>query len=519
MTHGEIRIRRALISVSDKNGLIELARALADQGVEILSTGGSARTMDEAGVSVTQVSDYTGFPEIMGGRVKTLHPRIHGGILARRGTDDEVARCHDLPPIDLVVVNLYPFAQAISDPDCDFELGIENIDIGGPALVRAAAKNHESVTVVTDPADYPRIIETLPLAPTLDARRELATQAFARTAAYDGQISQWLATRDNNQPELPPLFNLNLVLEKHRALRYGENPHQSAGLYVRRGSAPAGVAGAELLQGKPLSYNNLLDADAAWRAAVQFTDRSACVVVKHGNPCGAAVADDPESACKRALECDPTSAFGGIFAFNRSLDAGAAELIAARFAEVVLAPGFAPEALERLSAKTGLRVLQPAADDDEALELRSISGGWLAQQSDALIKTPENWQVVTRRQPDESQWQAMRFSWATAAAVRSNAIVLAREDRTVGIGAGQMSRIDAVRIAIMKARDHDHILKGASLASDAFFPFADGLEAAAKAGITSVIQPGGSKRDAEVIAAADHHAITMIFTGRRHFRH
>ncbi len=517
MNQGEIHIRRALISVSDKNGLIELARALAGHGVEILSTGGSARMMAEAGLSVTQVSDHTGFPEIMGGRVKTLHPRIHGGILARRGTDDEIARSHDLPPIDLVVVNLYPFARTISDPDCDLDLAIENIDIGGPALLRAAAKNHESVTVVTDPADYARLIETLPLAPTLEARRELATRAFAHTATYDGQISQWLATRNGNPPELPQL--LNLALERHQALRYGENPHQSAGLYVRRGSPPAGVAGAKLLQGKPLSYNNLLDADAAWHAAGLFREACACIVVKHGNPCGAAVADHPESACKRALECDPTSAFGGIFAFNRGLDAGAAELIAARFAEVVLAPGFAREALERLGTKPGLRLLQPAGDDGEALELRSISGGWLAQQSDPLGDIPEDWKVVTLRQPDESQWQAMRFCWTIAATVRSNAIVLARGNRTLGIGAGQMSRVDAVRIAIMKARDHDHGLEGASLASDAFFPFADGLEAAAKAGITSVIQPGGSKRDAEVTAAADRYGMTMVFTGNRHFRH
>ncbi|MFU8877667.1 MAG: bifunctional phosphoribosylaminoimidazolecarboxamide formyltransferase/IMP cyclohydrolase, partial [Wenzhouxiangellaceae bacterium] len=451
MSAGELRIRRALISVSDKRGLAELARALVAHGVEILSTGGSARTLTEAGVPVTEVSDHTGFPEIMGGRVKTLHPRIHGGILARREIDDEVARTHDLPPIDLVVVNLYPFAQTVARPDCSLEQAIENIDIGGPALLRAAAKNHDRVTVVCAPEDYPALIEALPNAPAIEKRRALATRAFAHTCAYDGQISQWLAAQASAAPDIPPL--INLALDQRQVLRYGENPHQPAGLYALREQPPSGVAGAELLQGKPLSYNNLLDADAAWRCVKMFADDCACAVVKHGNPCGAAVADNPQTACRLALECDPTSAFGGIHAFNRPVDVAAAELIVKRFAEVVIAPGFEPGALDSLAGKPNLRLLVPAPESDHALELRSISGGMLIQQSDPVQDAPSDWTVVTERQPDPTEWRALQFVWRITAAVRSNAIVLASENATLGIGAGQMSRVDSVHIAIMKARD------------------------------------------------------------------
>lgn len=512
-----MNIRRALISVSDKHGLVELGRALTGHGIEILSTGGSARALAEAGIGVTEVSDHTGFPEIMGGRVKTLHPRIHAGILARHGIDDQVAHEHDLLPIDLVVVNLYPFAATVSRPDCSLEEAIENIDIGGPALLRAAAKNHDRVTVVCDPRDYAVVLQHLPSAPPLGERRALATRAFAHTAAYDGQISQWLAQRDAKSAGTPPI--INLALDRRQALRYGENPHQHAGLYARRQAAPAGVAGAELLQGKPLSWNNLLDADAAWRAVAMFADDCACVVVKHGNPCGAAIAQDPQSAFQRALECDPTSAFGGILAFNRPLNKAAAEIIAQRFAEVVIAPGFDSDALACLQAKPNLRLLAPAPEFEDALEFRSISGGFLVQQSDPVLDAVADWQVVTEREPSAAERRGLAFVWKVAASVRSNAIVLAGENATLGIGAGQMSRVDAVHIAIMKARDQGHTLDGCCLGSDAFFPFADGLEAAAKAGVRSVIQPGGSMRDQEVIDAANRHGIAMLFTGVRHFRH
>lgn len=511
------RIRRALLSVSDKRGLLELGRALHQHGVEILSTGGSARLLLEHGLPVTEVAQHTGFPEIMGGRVKTLHPRIHGGILARAGIDDDEARTHHLAPIDLVVVNLYPFAETVARPDCRLQDAIEHIDIGGPAMLRAAAKNCDRVTVLCRPDDYPALIAGLPHAPGAEQRRALATRAFACTAAYDEAICQWLAQHDAPGDALPPLLGLNL--ERRQTLRYGENPHQQAALYVERGGPLTGLAGAELLQGKPLSYNNLLDADAAWRGVLTLRDRPGCVIIKHTNPCGAAVGKDLSEALARALACDPTSAFGGIVAFNRPLDGATAEVLATRFIELIVAPGFDDRARAALAAKTELRLLLPGAAAPSGLELRRIDGGWLAQQIDPVDDPREAFAVVTRRQPDKGEWSDLTLAWAVVAMVRSNAIVLARDGATIGIGAGQMSRVDASRIAVMKAADQGIATAGSVLASDAFFPFADGLEAAAAAGVRAVIQPGGSKRDAEVIAAADAHDIAMVFTGRRHFRH
>ncbi|NKI36151.1 bifunctional phosphoribosylaminoimidazolecarboxamide formyltransferase/IMP cyclohydrolase [Wenzhouxiangella sp. XN79A] len=522
MSGSEPRIRRALLSVSDKRGLVELGQALTGHGVELLSTGGSARALREAGLEVMDVSGYTGFPEIMGGRVKTLHPKIHGGILARAGVDDAVAADHGLPPIDLVAVNLYPFADTVADPDCSWADAIENIDIGGPTLVRAAAKNHARVTVLCDPDDYATVIATLPAAPDEALRRRLATRAFAHTAKYDGQISEWLSARTDidtgiDEPGLPPRLSLNL--DRAAALRYGENPHQAAGLYVEREAPRAGLAGAQPLQGKPLSYNNLLDADAAWSAVAGLGEAPACVIIKHTNPCGAARGESPEAAYRKALACDPTSAFGGILAFNRELDGATAEAISRQFAEVVLAPGFSDAAREVLSAKKNLRLIAPGDPARGCYELRRIDGGWLVQQPDALAWDRDAMQVVTKRTPDEREWRDLAFCWSVVAAVRSNAIVLARDEATLGIGAGQMSRVDSARIATRKAAEQGLALDGAVLASDAFFPFADGVETAAEAGVKAIVQPGGSKRDDEVIEAADRHGIAMVFTGRRHFRH
>ncbi|MGK7296792.1 MAG: bifunctional phosphoribosylaminoimidazolecarboxamide formyltransferase/IMP cyclohydrolase [Candidatus Wenzhouxiangella sp. M2_3B_020] len=516
MSTEAIRIRRALISVSDKRGLDELGRALAGAGIELLSTGGTARALAQAGIPVTDVSDHTGFPEIMGGRVKTLHPKIHGGILARTGVDDEASREHGLPPIDLVVVNLYPFARTVARPDCTLDEAVENIDIGGPAMLRAAAKNHDRVTVVCNPDDYAAIARGLPDAPDAGQRRRLATRAFAHTAAYDGQISQWLSARDGDEA-LPSV--VNVCLDRVGTLRYGENPHQPAGLYAERDRPVTGLAGSQPLQGKPLSYNNLLDADAAWAGVRLLGEPPSCVIVKHTNPCGAASAGSLLDAHRGALACDPTSAFGGILAFNRPVDAATAEAVAGRFAEVVVAPGFEPDAMEILAEKKNLRLLAPADAGLPGFSLRRIDGGWLAQGPDALVTGRDAFEVVTERSPDEHEWPDLEFAWACVAMVKSNAIVIARDRATLGIGAGQMSRVDASRIAVMKAADQGLELAGASLASDAFFPFADGVEAAAAAGVRAVIQPGGSKRDDEVVDAANRHGIAMVFTGRRHFRH
>ena len=512
----------ALISVSDKRGVIELATALHQHGFRLVSTGGSAQAIAGAGLPVTAVSDLTQFPEIMGGRVKTLHPAIHGGILGRLDDGRDDARDDDaaimaelgIARIDWVVVNLYPFAETTAQADCSDAQAIEQIDIGGPAMVRAAAKNHARVTVVCDPDDYPDLIASLPDGCDAAQRRALAVKAFAHTAHYDGQVSQWLAGR-GDEGTLPPL--LNLQLQRVDALRYGENPHQAAALYRAVGQV-GGLADCVLRQGKALSYNNLLDAEAAWRA-VQALGQHACVVIKHCNPCGAAQGASAREALQRALASDPTSAFGGIVAFNTPLDDEAAAVLAERFLEVVVAPEVSAAALQRLASKPALRVMTPTSSRAHDYELRAISGGWLAQQPDDHSTAVDMWQCVTQRQPDAREMNDLQFAWAVVRSVRSNAIVYARDGATLGIGAGQMSRVDAARFGALKAEAAGHDLTAAVLASDAFFPFADGVEAAIAAGVRAVIQPGGSKRDDEVIAACDQHGIAMLMTGYRHFRH
>lgn len=509
--------KTALLSVSDKTGICDLARALVDRGWKLLSTGGTARAIEDAGLPVTEVSAHTGFPEIMGGRVKTLHPNIHGGLLGRSGNDEAVMAEHGIDAIDLLAVNLYPFAATVARPDCTLEEAIEQIDIGGPAMLRAAAKNHDRVSVLCDPADYRMIIDSLPDAPGLAQRQALAVKAFAHTAAYDGQISQWLSAQ-SRPTDLPAI--LNFSLERVQNLRYGENPHQSAGLYKERGQPSHGLAGAQTLQGKALSYNNLLDADAAWQAVHGLgQDQPACVIVKHGNPCGAARAGTASEAYRAALACDPTSAFGGIIAVNRELDEALAAEITARFVEVVLAPAVSRQARDVFAAKPNLRVIVPAASPAAGLQLRAIDGGWLVQQADSPAADESDWHIPTQRAPDPDEQADLRFAWAVVQTVRSNAIVYARHGATLGIGAGQMSRVDSARIGAWKAGEAALDLHGGVMASDAFFPFADSIETAAERGIRAVIQPGGSMRDDEVIAACDRHGIAMILTGRRHFRH
>lgn len=511
--------RTALISVSDKRGVLELAQALHAHGVRLVSTGGSARALSDAGLPVTAVSDLTGFPEIMGGRVKTLHPRIHGGILARPQIDDALLAEHHLPRIDWVVVNLYPFAETTARADCSEAEAIEQIDIGGPAMLRAAAKNHQRVTVLCDPDDYQALIASLPNGLDHDQRRSLAIKAFAHTAHYDGQVSQWLAAQnDVESAALPPLMNMQL--QRVMPLRYGENPHQAAALYRHTGQH-AGLANAPQRQGKPLSYNNLLDAEAAWRAVQDLGSDPACVVVKHCNPCGAAVGASASEALSRALATDPSAAFGGIVAFNQSIDVEAAALLNQRFLEVVVAPAVSAEALALLQEKPALRVLTPSLGQSQAsdLELRAIEGGWLVQQADRHSAEVAQFRCVTQRQPTAREQADLLFAWAVVRSVRSNAIVYARDRATLGIGAGQMSRVDAARFGVAKAAAAGHDLSGAVLASDAFFPFADGVEAAIAAGVRAIIQPGGSKRDEEVIAVCDQHGLAMWMTDFRHFRH
>ncbi len=520
-------IRRALISVSDKTGLTDFARFLADSGVEILSTGGSARAMREAGLPVTEVADHTGFPEMLDGRVKTLHPAIHGGILGVRGNAEHEAAmaAHAIAPIDLVVVNLYPFEQTVA-AGADFATCIENIDIGGPALIRAAAKNHDAVTVVVDPEDYAHVIGEMRAnggATTPALRRHLAAAAYARTGAYDAAISGWFGG------ELGERFPRRIAVggERRQTLRYGENPHQLAAFYVGGARRP-GVATATQLQGKELSYNNLNDTDAAFELVAEF-ERPAVAIIKHANPCGVAEGDDLAAAHAQALRCDPVSAFGGIVAVNRPLDAAAAERIVQVFTEVVIAPDIDAAAREVLAAKKNLRVLVTGAMPDPAaagMTLRALAGGWLVQNRDAGRVARESLKVVTRRAPSEQEMADLLFAFRVCKHVKSNAIVYARGGATVGVGAGQMSRVDSARIAAWKAREAAEaageaapLTQGSVVASDAFFPFADGLLTAAEAGATAVIQPGGSVRDEEVIAAADDKGLAMVFTGMRHFRH
>ncbi len=517
-------VRRALLSVSDKTGLIELAQALAALGIELLSTGGTAMALRAAGIIVTDVSSATGFPEIMDGRVKTLHPAIHGGLLARAGIDDAVMAEHGIAAIDLLVVNLYPFAATVAQADCGYDEAIENIDIGGPAMLRAAAKNHARVSVVVEPADYPALLAALRAGGTEPAqRRALAAKAYAHTSRYDGQIAQWLSprARDPESPEPWP-HSLHLSLQLASPLRYGENPHQRGALYVHpdAGAVAGTVAGARVLAGKALSYNNLGDADAALQCVQAFT-APACVIVKHANPCGVAIAEHIGAAYERAYATDPTSAFGGIIAFNRPLDAHTAgEILRRQFVEVVIAPEIDADALALFASKPNVRVLasgnSPVA---MGLDFQRIAGGLLVQDADSDALDVGDLTVVSARQPDAAQMQDLLFAWRVAMYVKSNAIVYARGQQTIGIGAGQMSRVVSARIAGIKAQEAGLAVAGAVMASDAFFPFRDGIDAAAEAGIAAVIQPGGSLRDNEVIAAADAHGMAMVFTGRRHFRH
>ncbi|HTX24628.1 MAG TPA: bifunctional phosphoribosylaminoimidazolecarboxamide formyltransferase/IMP cyclohydrolase [Steroidobacteraceae bacterium] len=517
-----IPIRRALLSVSDKSGIVELARALAQVGVELVSTGGTARLLSEQGLPVRDVATYTGFPEIMDGRVKTLHPRIHGGLLGRRGTDDAAMALHGIQPIDLLVVNLYPFAQTVARPDCRYREAVEHIDIGGPAMLRAAAKNHEFVAAVVDPADYATLIEELRAhegATSLATRARLAAKVFAHTARYDTMVAEFLAARHPSATERFPA-TLPLVWQKLAELRYGENPHQPAAFYRDPALRGVSIATAQFLQGKELSFNNIADADTAIECVRQF-DQPACVIVKHANPCGAALADSPRDAYEAAYRTDPTSAFGAIIAFNRALDAQvAAAVIARQFAEVIAAPAVSHEALATLASRPNMRVL--ALGDlrnapTTELEYRSVTGGLLVQTRDALVT--HALQVVTRRAPTSEELGDLDFAWRICKFVKSNAIVYALGRMTVGVGAGQMSRVYACRIAAMKAHDEQLSTVGAVMASDAFVPFRDSIDVAAEHGVRAVIQPGGSRRDDEVIAAANQHGMAMVFTGVRHFRH
>jgi phosphoribosylaminoimidazolecarboxamide formyltransferase/IMP cyclohydrolase len=519
--------RRALVSVSDKTGLAALAAALGARGIEVLSTGGTAKALRAANVGVRDVSDVTGFPEIMDGRVKTLHPKIHGGLLGRADTDDAVMAAHGIAPIDLLIVNLYPFEATIARDGVTLDEAIEEIDVGGPAMVRAAAKNHARVAVVVDPADYDALLAELDAGGTTAAfRRRLAAKAFAHTARYDGRIATWLGARadaeEHAEPaSFPPTLHLDFRLADR--LRYGENPHQSGALYVESPTPPGTVAGARVLAGKALSYNNLADADAALECVKRFADGPACVIVKHANPCGVALGADLAKAYARAFETDPTSAFGGIIAFNRALDAATARAILDRqFVEVVVAPSVDDDALAVFAAKPNVRVLATGAWPGTAPianHYARIAGGLLVQDADRDTLGAGDLRVVTRRQPTAAEIADLLFAWRVAMHVKSNAIVYAKNARTVGIGAGQMSRVISARIAGIKAAEAGLVVEGAAMASDAFFPFRDGIDAAASAGIACVIQPGGSMRDAEVIAAADEHGLAMVFTGIRHFRH
>jgi phosphoribosylaminoimidazolecarboxamide formyltransferase/IMP cyclohydrolase len=507
--------------VSDKTGLVEFARALQRAQVEILSTGGTAHLLGANGIAVTDVAQYTGFPEIMGGRVKTLHPRIHGALLGRSGTDDAVMAEHGIVPIDLAVVNLYPFSTVSAHPATTYEEAVENIDIGGPAMVRAAAKNHERVAVVVDPLDYPLIIAELTReagATTLATRTRLAAKAFMHITQYDAQIARFLLAR--HPQEFPTL--LTPVFERIQTLRYGENPHQRAAFYRDVESRGACVANARLLQGKELSFNNIADTDAAVQCVRQFSEPT-CVIVKHANPCGAASAATLSEAYALAYRTDPTSAFGGIIAFNAELDGRtAAAILAQQFVEVIAAPRIARAAQSALNAKPNVRVLELGALEASAgtpLEYRSVAGGLLAQTRDHGAVALKDFKSVTQRQPSASETLDLLFAWRVCKFVKSNAIVLARAGATLGIGAGQTSRVDATRIAIMKASDAQLERNAAVLASDAFLPFRDNVDAAAAQGVRAIVQPGGSLRDSEVIQAADEHAIAMVFTGMRHFRH
>ncbi|EKO3932924.1 bifunctional phosphoribosylaminoimidazolecarboxamide formyltransferase/IMP cyclohydrolase [Vibrio fluvialis] len=524
-------IRRALISVSDKTGIVEFAKALSERGVDILSTGGTARLLAEQGIAVTEVSDYTGFPEMMDGRVKTLHPKVHGGILGRRGQDDDVMNTHAINPIDMVVVNLYPFAQTVANPNCTLADAVENIDIGGPTMVRSAAKNHKDVTIIVNASDYDRVIAEMDAnekSLTLDTRFDLAIAAFEHTAAYDGMIANYFGTmvpsygenkEGDEESKFPRTFNQQFV--KKQDMRYGENSHQDAAFYVEANPEEASVSTARQIQGKALSYNNIADTDAALECVKEFAE-PACVIVKHANPCGVALGGDILEAYNRAYQTDPTSAFGGIIAFNRELDAATATAIVERqFVEVIIAPSVSAEAIDVVAAKKNVRLLECGEwhSKTTGFDVKRVNGGLLVQDRDQGMVTLSDLKVVSQRQPTEEELKDALFCWKVAKYVKSNAIVYAKGDMTIGVGAGQMSRVYSAKIAGIKAADEGLEVAGSVMASDAFFPFRDGIDAAAEAGIKCVIQPGGSMRDDEVIAAADEHGMAMIFTGMRHFRH
>lgn len=518
-----VKVRRALISVSDKSGIGEFASALRTLGVELLSTGGTYRLLRELGLDVTEVADYTGFPEMMDGRVKTLHPKVHGGILGRRGQDDDVMAAHGIDPIDMVVVNLYPFSATVANPDCTVEDAIENIDIGGPTMVRAAAKNHPFVTIVVNASDYGEILSEMQSnggSTSLESRFNLAIKAYEHTAAYDGAIANHFGTLvPDGSPKFPRTFNAQF--HKVQEMRYGENPHQQAAFYVEANPAEAGIATARQIQGKELSYNNVADTDAALECVKNF-HQPACVIVKHANPCGVAIAGSISEAYDLAFATDTESAFGGIIAFNRELDTKtAASIVERQFVEVIIAPSVSEEAAALVADKKNVRLLSCGewSAPGPALDYKRVNGGLLIQDRDLGMITRDDLTVVSKCQPTEQQLQDLMFAWIVAKFVKSNAIVYAANGQTIGVGAGQMSRINSARIAAIKAEHARLSVQGSVMASDAFFPFRDGIDNAGQAGIAAIIQPGGSIRDDEVIAAADEHGMAMVFTGMRHFRH
>ena len=512
-------IKRALISTSDKTGLVELAQQLTSLGIDIIATGGTAQLLSKEKIPVREVADYTGFPEIMDGRVKTLHPKIHAGLLGRRGVDDATMQAHDIHPIDLLIVNLYPFQKTIADPNCTFDNALEQIDIGGPTMLRAAAKNYRDVTVVVDPADYKKVLDELKTQnnTTLETRQELAKKTFAHTAEYDAVIAQYFSQSELFPETYTPTF------QKQFDLRYGENPHQKSAFYSTSSHTTDTLAHAKQLQGKPLSFNNMLDSDAALSCVNIFDQKTpTCVIVKHANPCGVAQGATLQEAYQQAYATDPTSSFGGVIAFNQSLDSTTAKtMLEQQFVEVVLAPDIHPDALTELATKPNLRVLTcgPMQKEAQYLTLHALSGGLLLQENDTASVTADDLRVVTKRKPTAKEIEDLLFAWKVVKYVKSNAIVYAKDRRTLGIGAGQASRVFSAKIAMLKAAEAHIPLKDSVMASDAFFPFADSIEVATAAGITAIIQPGGSKRDNEVIEAADKANLAMVLTGIRHFRH
>ncbi len=519
-----IVVKRALVSVSDKSGIVDLCKGLTELGIDILSTGGTAKLLADNNINVVEVSDYTGFPEMMDGRVKTLHPTIHGGLLGRRGTDDEVMQEHGIDGIDFVVVNLYPFEQTVSKADCTFAEAIENIDIGGPAMLRSAAKNHASVTVVVDTADYDVVLTELKQNSSSisdETRFRLAQKVFAHTANYDANVSNYLGALNEAKEPIDYPLTYTTQFKKRQELRYGENPHQTAAFYTEPNPPAGTLASAKQIQGKELSYNNIADTDAALECVLSFKE-TACVIVKHANPCGVAIGNTVLEAYDRAYATDPTSAFGGIIAFNKTLDVETAKAIIDRqFVEVIIAPLVAPECIEIIASKAGVRLLEVGQREQaiQQLNMKRVSGGLLVQDNDQGVITKDDLKIVTKRQPTSQELNDMIFAWHVVKYVKSNAIIYAKNNQTIGIGAGQMSRVYSARIAAIKAEDENLEVAGSVMASDAFFPFRDGLDSAANVGVKAVIQPGGSMRDEEVIAAADEHDIAMVFTGMRHFLH